>query len=126
MIAVTRSGCQEAAAEEFEEAINLDKGTPEAMGCGGVIGGVGPGLREADRVRDLVRHLVDRQYYADAVQEFDNCVIKIGDSLRLEPKRPFVASTGADDQPVTDKIELDLEDFVVDRDRRGAESRAAT
>ena len=46
---------QEAAAEEFEETINLEEGTPEAMHCGGVISGVGPVLREADRIRDLGR-----------------------------------------------------------------------
>lgn len=57
---------QEAGSEELEDAIDLDKRAPEPMGCGGVIGNVGAVLRKADRVRDLVWHLVDGHHDADA------------------------------------------------------------
>ena len=112
---------QKAGAKELEDAIDLHKRAPEAMGSGGVIGRVGAVLRKADRVRHLVRHLVDDDRDADAVEKIDQPTMEIGNRLRLERKLPCVASAGARDEAVADEVELDLEDFVADRDRRGAE-----
>ena len=105
----------EAAAEKLKDAIDLEEGTPKAMGGVGIVGSVGLVLREADRVRDLVRHLVDFHNDAHAVQEIHSRTIEVGNGLWLERERSFFAMTGAGDEAVTDKVEFDLNDFVANR-----------
>jgi hypothetical protein len=77
-------------------------------GCGDVIGRVGSVLRKVDRVGHLVRHLFDRQRNAHAVQKLDNPKMEVGNRLRFEPYRPFVATAGAGEQAMADKVEVDL------------------
>ena len=107
--------------KELEDAISLEKRAPEAMGRGGVIASMAAILREEDRVEHLVRHLVDRYCDAEAVQECDRPPMEIGNGLRLERKASLLVATRAREETVSDEIELDLEDFAADRDRRGAE-----
>jgi hypothetical protein len=45
--------------------------------------------------------------------------------MRLERKCPLLTLAGADDKPLADEIELDLEDFIADRDRRRAKPTRA-
>src|SRR5438105_1367045 len=90
------------------------------MSSGGVIGGVGAVLRKADWVRHLVRHLVDDHGDADTIEEIDEAMMELGNRLRLEWKLPFVAAAVAHDDAMADEVEVDLEDLVADRDRRGA------
>ena len=71
-----------AAAEELEDAIRLHERAPEAMGGGCVISGVDPVLRKADRIRNFVRRLLDRDRNAHAVEKIEGRAIEIGDRLR--------------------------------------------
>ena len=115
---------QERGAEQLEDAIDLDKRAPEFMGGGRVIGGVDMVSRKADRVRHLVRQVVDRYGNADAVEEIDHPAIEFRDWLRLERQRPFVTPARPRDEARADEVEFDLEDLVADRDRRRAKARA--
>src|SRR4029077_10435785 len=92
------------------------------MGGGSIIGRVNAVFRKSDGTRHLVRHLVDGHSYANAIQEIDNPMIEVSDWLRPERKGPFLATAGARDQAVADKVELDLQDLVADRNRRRAET----
>jgi len=92
------------------------------MGGGRIIRAVDLVLRKADRVENLVRRLLDGHRNTHAVQEIHHCAIKIGDRPGCERKRSFLASAGADSEPVAHKVELNLEDFVAVRYRRGAKS----
>ncbi|MBV8095187.1 MAG: hypothetical protein JO110_18545 [Acetobacteraceae bacterium] len=107
--------------KELEDAIGLQERAPEAVGRGGVIASMTSILREADRFEHLVRHLVDRDRDAEAVQEGDRPPMEIGNGLRLERKAPLLAATCAREEAMSDEIELDLEDFAADRDLGGAE-----
>src|SRR3954452_17134651 len=108
-------------AEELEDAIGLDERAPEAMRRGGIVGGVDAVLREADRVRDLVRHLLDRDRDAEAAKDFHERSMEVGDGLRLERQRPLLAAAGSRGEAVADEVELELEDLAADRNRRGSE-----
>ena len=86
---------QKAGAKKLEYTIGLHQRTPEAMGSGAVVGSVGVVLRKADGVRHLVRHLVDDHRDADAVEQIDQAVMKVGNRLRLEWELPGIAAAGA-------------------------------
>src|SRR6516162_9445657 len=85
---------QKAGAKALEDAIDLHQRAPEAMGSGAVVGSVGVVLRKADGVRHLVRHLVDDHRDADAVEQIDQAVMKVGNRLRLEWELPGIAAAG--------------------------------
>jgi len=78
-------------------------------------------LREADRVRDLVRHLLDRDLDAEAAKDLHERSVEVGDGLRLERQRPLLAAAGSRGEAVAGEVELELEDLAADRNRRGAE-----
>ena len=109
---------EEAAAKQLENAIGLDKDPPKAMGRGGVVSAVGAVLREADRLGHFVRHLVDRHADVKLVQEVHGSAIEVRNRLRREGERALLAPAGAGDEAVADEVELDLEEFGADRDRR--------
>jgi hypothetical protein len=88
---------RKAAAKELEDAINLDQRPPEPMCRSSVIGRVDAVLRKVDRVGHLVRRLVDDHRDAEAVEEVSDLAIEVGNRLRLERERPFLAPTCADD-----------------------------
>lgn len=46
--------------------------------------------------------------------------MEVGNRLRLKRKRPFLAAAGAGDEAVADEVELDLKDFIADRNRQRA------
>jgi hypothetical protein len=75
-------------------------------------------LRKADRVRHLVRHVVDGDRNAEPGQQVDGPVAEFGDRLRRERKIAGVAATGPRDQAMIDEIEGDLDGLAPDRDRR--------
>ena len=111
---------EEAAAKQLENAIGLDEDPPEAMGRGGVVGDVGAVLREADGLGHLVRHLVDHHADAEVAQEVHRSTIEVRHRLRREGERALLAPAGAGDEAVAGEVELDLEQFGADRDRRRA------
>jgi hypothetical protein len=82
-------------------------------------------FRERDRVRDLARYTVDRDRDADAGEKVDDLPVELRHGLRGERERPNVSAARAGDEPVLDEVELDLEDLVAGRHRRGGKAARA-
>src|ERR1700730_4829166 len=109
---------EEAASDELAHAVDLHECTPEAMCRGSIIRSMRMVFRKADRIRHLARQLVEGNRDADGAQELDNARVELGNRLWLERKRPLLTLTGAGEQAVTDKIKLNLKNFVPERDGR--------
>jgi hypothetical protein len=106
---------EKAAAEQLEDAVDLDERAPEAMDRVGIVAGMAAVVGKAGRVRDLARHVVDGDRDAEAAEQRENAAMELGDGLRREGKPVLVAAAGAHDQPVSDEIEIDFEILVADR-----------
>ena len=106
-----------AAPEEFEDAISLHQCSPKGVGRVGVVRAVYLIHRKGNRVVQLVRHLVYCDRNANSFQEIHDSTIEVSDRLRLEGKCAYLTPADAGNELVAEEIELDIQDFVTNRNR---------
>jgi len=113
---------EEAAAEESQDAIGLQEHPPEAVHSIRLIGRMHAVFGEPDRVRDFTWRLAEGHIDADTLQEPDCPFVEVRDRLRHERERSFAALAASRGQSMADEVELQLDDLITHRDRRGAQS----
>ena len=112
---------EEPSAEFLQHPIGLNEGSPEPPRRVGVVGTVHVVFVERQRVRDLVRDRTDLQSNAERSQQVQVAAVEVRHGLRHERERFPLAVAGADEQPMIDKIEVDLERAFSVRNGRGPE-----
>src|ERR1700687_3209893 len=100
---------KEAGAELLEHPIGIDKNLKKAPHRVRVVGGWWVVLREADRLRKFVRHLVDRDMNAEFGEISHDSRVKTGNRFSGQGKLPRCAVTGRNPQMMIDEVEVDLE-----------------
>src|SRR6266404_9736619 len=89
---------EEAGAELLEHPIGIDKNLKKAPHRVRVVGGVLVILREAERLRQLVRHLVDHDVNAELGENSHNSRVKTSNRFAGQGKLPRCAFTGRNPQ----------------------------
>ena len=73
------------------------------------LGGMRGVLREPHRLRQFVRHLVDRNGNVEFAKRRHDGGVEAGDGVTRQRKVPLRAVAGRDAQAMVDEIEIDLE-----------------
>src|SRR4029077_1199939 len=100
---------EESGAELLEDAVAVHKNLQEAPDRVGIVGGMGSVQRKPDRVRQLVRHLVDGKGNVEFGKRSDRRGMEARNRLSGERELPLCAVAGRDPQNVFDEIKVDLE-----------------
>src|SRR5258708_31057609 len=100
---------EEAGAELLEHPIGIEKNLKKAPERVRVVGGVRVILREADRLRQFVRHLVDHDVNAELGENSHNSRVKTSNRFSGQGKLPRCAFTGRNPRMMIDEVEVDLE-----------------
>lgn len=95
-------------AKLFEHSIGLDEDPPEALGMIAIVRPVRFVQIEADRVRNFIRFLVNRDLEIEASHLAHQAAVKRRYRLRLEREAGRASIARADRELVPDEIEIDL------------------
>jgi len=113
---------EEACAELLEGSIGLDQCKPERMRLARIVRTMHAIRRERDRVRDLVRHFLDRDRDAELGENRHHASVEIGDRSRLEREPMLLTAARAHDELMCNEVELDVEGRTAVRYRRRTEA----
>src|SRR6185369_3819170 len=100
---------KEGRAELEEHPLDFSQDAPMPFGKVAIVGRVGIVLVEADRIGQLVRHVMNADLDAELLQRLDDLGIEIGDRPRIKPDLPDRTVVGRSDQRVIQKVQLELE-----------------
>src|SRR5258707_15602111 len=98
---------EEAGAELLEHAVGVHKDLQEAPHRIRIVRGVRDVLREANRLRQFVRHLVDGDVNAEVRKIGYHRSIEARHRLSGEGKLPLRAVAGGNAQSLVDEVEVD-------------------